>query len=402
MKNDLEQIRVEILRNEIAQKSLELQGLLGLAKVFPKYKDDILKIKLIGGERRSISPTESSISQDSSRRSSSDFDEDRDSRYSLTSEQHRSSLSTISSGTAMTFISNVTSGSPGDSTTATNITASTPSSKVIESLQATIDSLKRELSVQTERSKEEKRQRNAVQRKLEVFIEQYNSMRHQNDMFDSILKRKENKVKDLERVMQNEADRRHIIESEMKTLNDRIVTLELEAAREKEARIHVESSYEVLALSNRQSLLRFAEQMRTLRAELDRIVLERQGDIEIIRALEHKYTVMAETKNNLLKLHHASETIRNQQLEAIQTVLNDLQFRVESTKSSDSDLLGEVNEELQRLRWIARNSSDETVNSCDTSSSSVINTQSTSPNTSAGEIDDRSVGISDAGAIKQS
>lgn len=72
-------------------------------------------------------------------------------------------------------------------------------SHVIEHLQGTIDSLRRELNEQSARAIEEKQGREAIKKRCENTESQLEGLRHQNETLNSIISRKERRMKELEK-----------------------------------------------------------------------------------------------------------------------------------------------------------------------------------------------------------
>lgn len=86
-------------------------------------------------------------------------------------------------------------------------------SHVIEHLQGTIDSLRRELNEQNARVTEERQGREALRKRCEKTESQLERLKHENETFSSIISRKERRVKQLE---QDIEDRIHKV-SELET-----------------------------------------------------------------------------------------------------------------------------------------------------------------------------------------
>ncbi|KAK9238931.1 hypothetical protein V1525DRAFT_373962 [Lipomyces kononenkoae] len=326
MKNDAEKVRIEILKNEIAQRSLEINSLESIVRELPKTN----------------SPVFGSTSPESTAWSSA-------------------CPSSGSGSPDPTYIPDIDGAVP-DYRYFYNYAAmsgTSTSSRVIETLQNTIDSLKRELNVQTERAREERRNREVLQQKLETQNEQFESIRHQNDMFNSILNRKDRKLEELEKRLAIDTELRKAAENEIKTIKERILELEVENAKEREAKLHAHSSYETLVASNRQSAIRFKEEVNLLKSVMNRVKDNRKEDIEQIQSLEAKFVSMSAEKDRIIKLQQSATAIRNEQIEDVKTALKELQRRVGKYAACDDELYKEVKQELNRIEWMSRNSPEE-------------------------------------------
>ncbi|KAK9355483.1 hypothetical protein V1523DRAFT_404833 [Lipomyces doorenjongii] len=335
MKNDAEKVRIEVLRNEIVQRNLEIHSLESIAKELPKTSSPVV---------RCISPESTTWSSTCPSSGSGSPDPTYFPDVDGTSG-------------AATFI-------PSDHRYFYNYAAmngTSTSSRVIETLQSTIDTLKRELNVQTERAREDRRNREAVQRKLESQNEQFDRIRHQNDMFNSILDRKDRRLEELEKRHAIDIELRKDADSEMKTIKERILELEVENAREREAKLHAHSTYDALVTSNRQLAVRFREEVKLLKHEMERIKNNRKEDIQQLQLLEANLVSMSAEKDRIIKLQQSATAIRNEQIEDVKSVLKELQERVQNYGVCDDEILRQVKEELERIQWMSRNSSEESL-----------------------------------------
>ncbi|KAK9487666.1 hypothetical protein V1527DRAFT_460199 [Lipomyces starkeyi] len=335
MKNDAAKVRIEILKNEIVQRNLEIHSLESIAKELPKTSSPV--VRCISPESTTWSSScPSSCSGSPDPTYFPDIDLQSGAAVFVPTDQRYFYNYAVMNGTST-------------------------SSRVIETLQGTIDTLKRELNVQTERAREERRNRETVQRKLESQNEQFDRIRHQNDMFNSILDRKDRKLEELEKRHAIDIELRKAAEDEMKTIKERIHELEVENAREREAKLHAHSSYDALVTSNRQSAVRFREEVKLLKHEMERIKNNRKEDIQQLQLLESNLVSMSAEKDGIIKLQQSATAVRNEQIENVQAVLKELQKKVQSYGVCDDEILRQVNEELERIHWMSRNSSEESV-----------------------------------------
>ncbi|KAK9364729.1 hypothetical protein V1509DRAFT_650343 [Lipomyces kononenkoae] len=338
MKNDAAKVRIEILKNEIAQRNLEINSLESIVRELPKTNSPVF---------RSTSPESTAWSSTcpSSGSGSPDPASFPDIEVKFGSE------AAFAGGPDYRYFYNYAA-----------MSGTATSSRVIETLQNTIDSLKRELNVQTERAREERRNREVLQQKLESQNEQFESIRHQNEMFNSILSRKDRKLEELEKRLAIDTELRKVAENEIQTVKKRILELDVENAKEREAKLHAQSSYETLVTSNRQSAIRFKEEVNLLKSAMERIKDNRKEDIEQIKLLEANFVSMSVEKDRIIKLQQSGTAIRNEQIEDVKTALKVLQKKVEKYGASDEEIYKQVKQELKRIEWMNRNSSDDNPN----------------------------------------
>lgn len=229
--------------------------------------------------------------------------------------------------------------------------------RMIEQLQTTIDTLRRDLNLQTEKAKEERRAREAVARKFEANSEQTQVIRHQNDMFNKILERKDRKIQELEKKAETESKLRLENEKEMKLLSQRLVLLEREAAKDKEMRLQSENSYETLVTSTKHANIRLRDEVNSLKSDIKSVVAIREGDLQSFKELESRFSDLSGEKQNLENIQKSIKTAGNEQIQVLRDLLCEMQGKVDKSISTDGELLDKVNSELQKAQWMNRNAS---------------------------------------------
>ncbi|KAK9451994.1 uncharacterized protein V1518DRAFT_390012 [Limtongia smithiae] len=349
MKNDLEHVRIEILRNEIAQRNLELSSLESIAKQLP------------GGQQPDrysqtySSPNSSALSSATNSPnllSTPEFTQpllEKAFNYtdgSINKSEQRYSSNFFSSESRGHLITYSMNGGQTSNTT-----------RVIDALQSTIDSLKRELEAQSERIKEERRTREAVQRKYESFTEQADRIRHENDMFNNILRRKDRKVEELQARAKSDGEQLEAAGNEIATLKAKVIELELSSAKEHEMRIQAETSYDALATSSRQSSTRLREELGLMKSNMRQIVEQRREDVASIAKLDGSLAVMAKEKERLVQNHLDTVEASTAQLAEVKLALQELQLKVKRNMRKSSGLDKDLKSEVQHVQWMRKNSS---------------------------------------------
>ncbi|KAK9468632.1 hypothetical protein V1512DRAFT_59526 [Lipomyces arxii] len=229
------------------------------------------------------------------------------------------------------------------------------SSKVIESLQSTIDSLRRDVSVLSEKAKEERRVREAGERRFERLTEKIEGMKHQNEMFDSILSRKERKVAELEQIAEQEREKRMRAEEDVKVFRAKMLEIEAQLAKEKEFRMRAETSYDVVVSSARRMNEKTKDEVRLLRAEVSRVSDERRKDVCTMKVLNEKYDSMIKKRSDIEEIVNEIEDTKKKEVEIVIKGLRTLERKVELVQTSDEKLIEDVKRQVEKVEWMRLN-----------------------------------------------
>ncbi|KAK9472452.1 uncharacterized protein V1510DRAFT_417553 [Dipodascopsis tothii] len=340
------EVRLQVLRSEIAQRSVDLRSLEAIARELPRHD--------VSSE---TSPALSSVSFASSRSSSC---HNPAGEISSTPDYHLTAFGLSGSYRVPGMDWRSQDNGPP---------ASASSSKVIESLQNSLDALKRDLTFQTERADEERRSREALQHKFESLSEQYDVARHQNDMFDSILSRKERKIRDLEERLRAETERRQAADASTVELTRARATAEAQAkeaqdraaaeiATETERRQRAEAAYETVQKASADALAHLRADVAGLRGDLDRAREARAADAERAAELERTLDAAAAERAKLAALQDDIARTRAAKVELVAADISRLRKDVDARAAADEDLVQRTNEALQHLQWIRNNAAE--------------------------------------------
>ncbi|KAK7204993.1 hypothetical protein BZA70DRAFT_278818 [Myxozyma melibiosi] len=359
-----DKVRIQILRSEIAQRSLELMSLESIAKQLPKATLPPLG-RSTSPESLSDSPISSS-SNSPTLLSSPDLNDGEQQGLPQTGassnnkQQQRMSYQ-FSPEEYRICYEHAMSGSTQQQQQMT--VSNTSTTRAIEHLHSIIDSLERDRSLQAERAKEERQRREAISRKFESHMEQFQRIRHENDMFNKILDRRDRKIAELETKAQSESKIRQEREQELKEVSGRIRELEREVAKEKEMRakeeekrLQAEASYETLASSTKAINTRLREDVNGLKSEVQKIAETRAQDQLKIRSLSDNLSEMSAEKAKLIEAHEAIQLVHTEKLTTMKQQMSEMQEKVNKSVSNDEQLLKQVKAELEKMRWMGRNS----------------------------------------------
>ena len=324
MASELEGVRIQILRNEIAQRNLDLHRLETIAKEIPLLESSSVP----SVPSHSVSPEFSPKSTSSSRSSYSQspvfhFSPDPNSRQSQFMQSDQKIADT---------------------------NHATTSSKVIEALQNSLDSLRRDLNFQTERAIEERRNREAIQHKYDSLSEQYNVLRLQNGMFNSILSRKDRKIEDLEKKYKHEMALRKENQQSTEILTIKVDELERYNAKEHERRVKAETSYDTLTVSSMQSLKQLRDKLGLLRSEIDRAWESRREDMAKIKLLEKNLEDATKERIQIIKIQDQLNKCRDESLSNVRSAIQELRHCLETRQEDEEALIKSANEALKHLK----------------------------------------------------
>lgn len=229
---DLSDDRVRALRDEIARRSMSLQALESLAQELPIVKrdsgddvdDSMLHTDVVGlGDG-------ASATLDPKVRDKREFQQHNPKRDSSASKSSRESV--YDHQYINQFIQKGLSDSVGSNT-----------SKVIAGLQNTIDTLRRELKDQNAKYIEAKKGRDAMAKRCDNQNESMESLKHQNEMLNTMIQRKERQIQDVEGKMAVQKSRAQTLEQDHADNEARMLDMEerTAAAENKFHQLHTAS-----------------------------------------------------------------------------------------------------------------------------------------------------------------
>ena len=151
-------------------------------------------------------------------------------------------------------------------------------SHVIEHLQGTIDSLRRDLNEQNARATEEKQGREAIRKRCENTESQLEGLRHQNETLNSIISRKERRVKELEKDIEIRARRVNELENHQQEYIESKHEYEAMIKRVKEDKERAETAYKAAIDGSKAVKMAYEEKFTQIRQYLVQISEDQDSD----------------------------------------------------------------------------------------------------------------------------
>ena len=172
-------------------------------------------------------------------------------------------------------------------------------SHVIEHLQQTIDALRRDLNQQTARAVEEKQGRDAIRKRCDNIESQLEGLRHQNETLNSIISRKERRVKELEKELETKAKHVDSLENDQRQYIESKNEYEGVLKQVKEDQERSDASYKAVVEGAKSVRLSFETKFKDISEQIAKLVEERNSDKDQIAKLEK---VIAEQKAERAKI----------------------------------------------------------------------------------------------------
>lgn len=213
------------------------------------------------------------------------------------------------------------------------------SSRVIENLQHTIDSLKRELRDQTEIAKEEARGKEALAKRCDIIESSQAILKHQYESLTQLLNRKERIIKELENKV---VDRNAKIKRLESATGDYLGVqreMELKLKQFEEERNRLEVGYKALLESSKSLKEKYHQEVTAIGERLEDIRNSRHADLEKLAALESGMGKQILTQELLTDMEHKNQALQTLHLNNVQKIYHNMQSTVsESDKHIQSQV----------------------------------------------------------------
>ncbi|KAG7844703.1 hypothetical protein KL941_003443 [Ogataea angusta] len=224
-------------------------------------------------------------------------------------------------------------------------------SKVIESLHMQIDDLKDKLEDTQAELDEFKRKLSAVVKHNETLTEKLSNARHQNEVSESLLNRKERKVLDLEAQLTEACSATDRWKFEEESLRRKLAAMQEQESMSTVEADRLRASYDVIVESQKEYKLRTQMEVGDLRRQLKLFIQESSTRLEknnesigeVNVALEESYRV-ARTRSEHLAAAYGKKEAR------IQETLNILEASVKIQEQNTKATLAECQNALQQLK----------------------------------------------------
>lgn len=221
-------------------------------------------------------------------------------------------------------------------------------SHVIEHLQQTIDALRRDLNEQTAKAAEEKQGRDAIRKRCDKIESQLEGLRHQNETLNSIISRKERRVKELE----NDLDRRlrqvDTMENDQKQFLESKNEYESVLQKVKDDQERSESAYQAVAEGLKSVRGAYEDKFALIREHVNALTEERESDKDRISQLQNVVDQQKLERLEMEKIKREMALQRARHVKEIAAYLEGVKEKLtESEKSTEnkvSETMSLVNE----------------------------------------------------------
>ncbi|CAN6601356.1 hypothetical protein TRVA0_001S10242 [Trichomonascus vanleenenianus] len=225
------------------------------------------------------------------------------------------------------------------------------SSSVIEKLQQSVDSLKRELREQQAIANEERHTTDAVRKRCEHLETTIEVLRHENEMLHKMLDRKDRKIETLEDA--NERSNKQLAEykeaDQSKEKDAR--TYEGKIAALTEENEHIKNAYKEVIKSTQLVKDRCHQDIMFIKEKIEWIKNEREKDSENRGILEVKIQEQVLEKKKLLQLNNQANELRQRHLKQLEQIFADMRQVV---ADSDKDVSRKVKNTLRVIDKLER------------------------------------------------
>lgn len=223
-------------------------------------------------------------------------------------------------------------------------------SKVIENLQTTIDSLKSELN-ETKATLSETKQKYAIlSKRNESMVEQLSNVKHQAEVAESLLKRKERRVLDLESQITEVASSSDSYRFQCETLKNKMQNMESDKSRLQAENERLSKSYDILQSSFNDYKLSISHSVSSLKCQIPTFIDSTKNRLaENLSQLHSSQPQIDSSYNMMLKNSKRLEELYSQKYDKVN---NYLILLAESTKQhgqSTSIIMEECEDILKKL-----------------------------------------------------
>lgn len=223
-------------------------------------------------------------------------------------------------------------------------------SKVIENLQTTIDSLKTELNETKATLSETKQKYSILSKRNESMVEQLSNTKHQAEVAESLLKRKERRVLDLEAQITEVASSSDSYRFQCETLKNKLQNFESDKSRLLAENERLSKSYDILQSSFNDYKLSMSHSVDNLKFQIPNFIDSTKTKLaENLASLKTSQPQIDSSYNIMLKNSKRLEELYSQKYDKVN---NYLLLLAESTKQhgeSTSIIMEECEEILKKL-----------------------------------------------------
>lgn len=221
-------------------------------------------------------------------------------------------------------------------------------SHVIEHLQQTIDALRRDLNEQTAKAAEEKQGRDIIRKRCDKIESQLEGLRHQNETLNSIISRKERRVKELEKELDRRSRQVDSLENDQKQFIESKNEYESVLQKVKDDQERSESAYQAVAEGLKSVREAYEEKFTSIRDQVKTLTEERESDKDRISQLQNVVDQQKLERLEIEKIKREMALQRARHVNEIAAYLEGVKEKLtESEKSTEnkvSETMSLVNE----------------------------------------------------------
>lgn len=224
------------------------------------------------------------------------------------------------------------------------------SSKVIINLQNTIDRLNRELKAKTESLNDEVRSKEALQKHCEIKDSSMEVIKHQNEMLNSLLDRKERKIADLEKRMSKASvslKNYETIESKQIQERDELMA-RLREAEHKTEQLSV--SYKAVTDSSKQLKQKQDCELKEIMAILQTALAQRKEDVKRIDHLETQLHEKVAISKRLPEIEAEAQKLAKNQSSAMESIFSQISSSLKNHEANIDYTMQLVQDDFELLR----------------------------------------------------
>lgn len=213
---------------------------------------------------------------------------------------------------------------------------------MIEHLQGTIDSLRRELNEQNARVIEERQGREAIRKRCENTESQLEGLRHQNETLNAIIGRKERRVKELERDNETYTQRMAELENNqvefIKSKNKYNDVLK----RVNEDKERAETAYNAVVEGSRSVKAAYEHKFAEISKHLNRLTEDRQNDLDRIAQLQRIVDEQKKSREQMASIKAQIETEHGEHVRQIAVLVDSFQTKLAKNERETDEKVRET------------------------------------------------------------
>lgn len=228
--------------------------------------------------------------------------------------------------------------------------ASTGTSRVIDSLQREIDDLKRNLLENRETLNETKQKYSILQKRNETMLEQLSNSKHQAEVAESMLKRKERRVLDLENQLTDSLSNYDAVKFDHDKLKLSISSLNNDKLHFQNENERLDSAYQSLndSFNSYKSIMN--QKVDDLNKMIPKFINDREKTLnDNINLLKSQHPELSNSYNSFVRNSKRLEQLYNQKYEKVNDSLLLLANATKQHGQSTSIILDECEDILKKL-----------------------------------------------------